>query len=73
MKYELGLQLDYFVFHGYPQNNEVIYLMKQGTVYEPELLDAVARGFNVDTSDFEINTEDNIRWNEPTKNNHSTI
>jgi len=47
--------------------------MKQGTVHAPELFEVVARGYNVDTSDFEINTEDNIRWNEPTKNNHANI
>jgi len=45
--------------------------MKEGTVYEPELFEVVARGYNVDTSDFEINTEDNVRWHEPTKNNHT--
>lgn len=61
------------MYHGMPENNAVIYCMKQGTVHQPELFEVVARGYNVDTSDFELNTEDNIRWNEPTKNNHANI
>ena len=42
--------------------------MKEGVVHEPELFEQVTRGFNIDTTDFEINTEDNIRLWEPTKN-----
>ncbi len=42
--------------------------MKEGKVHEPELLEQVAKGYNIDTSDYEINTEDNIRWGEPTNN-----
>ena len=26
------------------------------------------KGYNIDTSDFTINTEDNLRFNEPNKN-----
>lgn len=42
--------------------------MKEGTVHEPELFEQVCRGYNIDTSDFEINTEDNVRLWEPHKN-----
>jgi hypothetical protein len=28
----------------------------------------VLKGYNIDTSDFAINTEDNLRFNEPNKN-----
>lgn len=68
LKFELGLQLDYFQYYGYPHNDEVIYLMKEGTVHEPELFEQVMRGYNIDTSDYEINTEDNLRQFEPTDN-----
>lgn len=42
--------------------------MKEGTVHEPEILEQVVKGYNIDTTDFVINTEDNVRWLEPTKN-----
>ena len=41
-------------------NNEVVYLMKEGTVHEPEILEQVVKGYNIDTTDFVINTEDNM-------------
>ncbi len=68
LKFELGMQLDYFQYYGYTENNGVIYFMKEGIVHEPELFEQVARGYNIDTTDFQINTEDNIRLWEPTKN-----
>lgn len=68
MKFEVGLQIDNFSYYYYNQNNDVIFFMKEGIVHEPELFEQVMRGYNIDTTDFEINTEDNIRWLEPTKN-----
>jgi hypothetical protein len=68
LRFELGTQFDNFMYYGYTHNNEVIYYMKEGTVHEPELFEQVMRGYNIDTSDFQINTEDNLRLFEPTKN-----
>lgn len=39
--------------------------MKEGTVHEPEIFEAVTRGYHLDTSDFVINTSDNERALEP--------
>jgi hypothetical protein len=68
LRFELGVQMENFNYYGYNHNDEVIYFMKEGIVHEPELFENVMRGYNIDTSDFEINTEDNVRWLEPTKN-----
>lgn len=68
MKHEIGVEMDYLLYHGTPVNNEIIYFLKEGTVHQPELFDNVVKGYNIDDTDFEINTEDNTRWLEPTKN-----
>lgn len=68
LKYEVALQLDNFTYYGYNQNDDVLFFMKEGLVHEPELFEQVMRGYNIDTSDFQINTEDNVRFFEPTKN-----
>lgn len=48
--------------------DEIIYFMKEGTVHQPEVFEMAMKGYNIDTSDFEINTEHNIRTFEPTDN-----
>ncbi len=68
LKFELGMQVEFLQYYGYTENNGVIHFMKEGIVHEPELFEQVVRGYNIDTTDFEINTEDNIRFLEPTKN-----
>lgn len=68
LKFELGLQIDYLQYYGTIENDGVVFFMKEGTVHEPELFEQVMRGYNIDTTDFEINTEDNIRFLEPTNN-----
>lgn len=68
LKFELAVQMDNFLFYGYNHNNDVIYFMKEGKVHEPELFEQVMRGYNIDTTDFQINTEDNLRLFEPTYN-----
>lgn len=68
LKHEVAAELDYFMYQGYPQNNDVIYFMKEGIVHQPEIFENVLRGYNIDTSEYEINTEDNIRWMEPSLN-----
>ena len=42
--------------------------MKEGTVHQPEIFEQVVKGYNIDTSDFTINTEDNMRFKEPNHN-----
>jgi len=49
-------------------NNQLIIFMKEGVVHEPELFEAVMKGYNVDTTDFVINTENNFRAREGIKN-----
>ena len=68
LQFEVGVQLDNFQYYNYNHNNDVIFFMKEGTVHEAELFEQVIRGYNIDTSDFEINTEDNLRLWEPHKN-----
>jgi hypothetical protein len=42
--------------------------MKEGTVHEPEVLEMVLKGYNIDTTDFTVNTDHSLRHNEPNKN-----
>jgi hypothetical protein len=42
--------------------------MKEGVVHHPELFEAAIKGYNIDTSNFVINTAHNIRMNEGTHN-----
>ena len=42
--------------------------MKEGTVHNPEVFEMVLKGYNIDTSDFVINTENSVRFLEPTNN-----
>lgn len=68
LQHEVAVELDFFFYWGTPLNNEVIYFMKEGTVHQPEVFEQVLKGYNIDDTDYEINTEDNIRWLEPSKN-----
>lgn len=38
--------------------------MREGIVHHPELFEAVVKGYNIDTSNFVINTADNYRSRE---------
>ena len=42
-----------------------MHFVKSGTVHHPELFEASVKGFNIDTTDFVINTADNYRYREP--------
>ena len=42
-----------------------MYLKEHGTVHHPELFEAAMKGYNIDTTDFVINTADNVRYREP--------
>ena len=48
--------------------NEQLHFGAHGTVHEPELFEAAMKGYNIDTSDFVINTSDNIRYKEANYN-----
>ena len=68
LKYETQVQLDNYVEHAITVQDEIIYFMKEGTVHEPEVFEQVLKGYNIDTSDFVINTEHNVRVFEPNHN-----
>ena len=42
--------------------------MKEGTVHQPEVFEMCMKGYNIDTSDFTINTDNTVRFAEPNKN-----
>ena len=42
--------------------------MKEGIVHHPEVFDMVLKGYNIDTSDYAINTDHSVRALEPTDN-----
>lgn len=46
----------------------VINFMKEGTVHHPELFEAIVKGYNIDTSDYTINTAHNLRAREGNHN-----
>jgi hypothetical protein len=68
LKYDLACQLDDFTEYSVNQQDIVIYFLKQGTVHHPELFEAITKGYNVDTSDFVINTAHNLRAREGSTN-----
>lgn len=69
LKHDLAVQLDDFTEYGVNQQDIVIYFMKQGgVVHHPEIFEAICKGYNVDTSDFVINTAHNIRSREGSTN-----
>lgn len=44
-------------------NNVNLFFTDKGVVHEPELFEAVIKGFHIDTSDFAINTSnDGVHW-----------
>ena len=68
IKYEVEVQLDNYQDHHTLVQDQIISFMKEGTVHQPEIFEMVLKGYNIDTSDFTINTEDNLRFNEQNKN-----
>lgn len=68
LKYEVQVELDHYVDHAITHQNEIISFMKEGTVHQPEVMEMVLKGYNIDTSDFTINTDHSVRFNEPTHN-----
>ena len=68
LKYELETQLDNYTDHAITVQDQVIYFMKEGQVHQPEIFEMVMKGYNIDTSDFVINTQETMRFHEPNKN-----
>ena len=68
MKYEVQVQLDNYVDHAITHQDEIISFMKEGTVHQPEVFEMVLKGYNIDTSDYTINTDHSVRAFEPTDN-----
>eukprot|EP00343_Euplotes_focardii_P001444 CAMPEP_0205803624 /NCGR_PEP_ID=MMETSP0205-20121125/6340_1 /ASSEMBLY_ACC=CAM_ASM_000278 /TAXON_ID=36767 /ORGANISM="Euplotes focardii, Strain TN1" /LENGTH=110 /DNA_ID=CAMNT_0053072013 /DNA_START=494 /DNA_END=826 /DNA_ORIENTATION=- len=68
LKYEVQVQLENYVDHHVTVQDEIIYFMKEGTVHQPEVFEMALRGYNIDTSNFVINTENNLRYMEPHHN-----
>jgi hypothetical protein len=64
LKHELAVQCDHLVEMGTTSQDIVIQFMKEGIVHHPELFEAVCKGYHVDTSDFVINTANNLRARE---------
>jgi hypothetical protein len=68
LKYEVQVQLDNYTDHAIMVQDQVVYFMKEGTVHQPEVFEMVLKGYNIDTSDYVINTEHNVRFAEPNHN-----
>ncbi|CAG9316512.1 unnamed protein product [Blepharisma stoltei] len=68
LKAETHIQVDNFVDVGRNMQDHILVLCKDGQVHNPEILDAVLKGFEVDTSNFRINTLHTERWLEPNTN-----
>jgi len=68
MAYETQVQLEYYMDQTITVNDQIIYFMKEGKVHYPEVFEMVLRGYNIDTTDFSINTAHNFRHREPNRN-----
>ena len=68
LKYEVQVQVDNYCDHAVLVQDEILYFMKEGTVHQPEVMEMVLKGYNIDTSDFVINTDHSVRFLEPTNN-----
>ena len=56
------------MYQGTTVQDEILEFMKEGTVHNPEVFEMVLKGYNIDTSDFVINTDNSMRAHEPTHN-----
>lgn len=68
LKYEVEVQLDHYMDHSITVQDQIISFMTEGNVNQPEIFEQVLKGYNIDTSDFTINTEHSIRFHEPNLN-----
>ena len=68
LEHETHFQVENFVDVGRNTQDVILSLCKEGKVHQPEILSAVLRGFEIDTSNFRINTLHTERWLEPSTN-----
>ena len=61
LKYMLAMEGKDYILRGYSIERQVIKFLKQGVVNDPELFEAVMKGYHIDTSNFVINTENSNR------------
>lgn len=61
LKYETTIQASNYKEQGVNSNDVLVHFMEEGVVHEPELFEAVLKGYNVDTTDYVINTGHNLR------------
>ena len=59
LKHDLAVEFEHYKVRAINVENQNLYFEKEGTVHEPEIFEAVMRGYHLDTSDFVINTADN--------------
>ncbi len=63
LRYELAIELDHYKMKSMNMNNINLFFTDKGTVHEPELFEAVIKGFHIDTSDFAISTaHEAVHW-----------
>lgn len=60
--------MDNYIDHAVVVQDQIVNFMKEGTVHQPEIFEWVMKGYNIDTSDFVINTAETVRFAEPNKN-----
>jgi hypothetical protein len=68
LAHDTFIQVENFVDIGRNIQDCILTLKQNAKVHHPEILSAVLRGFEVDTSNFRINTLHTERWFEPTNN-----
>lgn len=61
LKHKLLVQADHFTDKGCTVQDQLLTFLKEGVVHHPELFEAAMKGYNIDTSDFAINTAHNVR------------
>ena len=59
--YQLAIEVENYKVLSRNLNNVNLYFDNEGVVHEPEIFEAVMKGYHVDTTDFTINTAHNIR------------
>lgn len=65
LNYKLAIELENYKVKSRNVQNQNLYFVEDGIVHEPEVFEAVMKGYHVDTSNFTINTADNERALEP--------
>ena len=68
LEQETYIQVENFTDVGRNFTDTILTLCKEGTVHQPEILAQVLKGFEIDTSNFRINTLHTERWLEPNTN-----